>query len=76
MIEPFLSSSSVIYIEIIPSKIIGNLILFGTSEITHDYKEDLILDPGTFSTDPDELTFNPYVTFIKSIKTLSNLFLF
>ncbi|CAF1035223.1 unnamed protein product [Adineta ricciae] len=53
-----LSSSTSAYIKIIPSGITPNLIQFGTSMITRGYQQQLTLDPGLFSVDPDALTFN------------------
>lgn len=48
---PSISSSSSVYIEIIPSTIDINLILWDTSMIRHDHREDLQLNPGQFSFD-------------------------
>ena len=31
--------------------------------ITRGYEQDLILDPGTYSVDPDEYTFNASVSY-------------
>ena len=61
--SPSLSSSASVYVQITPSSIAANLIQFGTSMITHGYKQDLLLDPGTFSVDPDATTFNASVCF-------------
>ncbi|CAF1309622.1 unnamed protein product [Rotaria magnacalcarata] len=55
---PQLSSSMSAYIQIIPSNIVVNLIRFGTTMITQGYQQDLILDPGSYSIDPDRITFN------------------
>jgi REJ domain len=53
-----LSSSASVYIEIQSSGITANLVQLGTSMITSGYEQDLKLDPGTFSVDPDESVFN------------------
>ncbi|CAF1313923.1 unnamed protein product [Adineta ricciae] len=55
---PLLSSSASVYVKIIPSGITPNLIQFGTSMITRGYQQQLTLDPGSFSVDPDSLAFN------------------
>ena len=57
-----LTSSASIYVKIIPSDITANLIRLGTSMITHDFKEDLILDPGTYSINPDQPVFDTNVS--------------
>jgi hypothetical protein len=60
---PQLTSSSSIYIEIIHSTLTTNLILFDTLYITHDYQQDLILNPGEFSFDLNTITFNKNVDY-------------
>ena len=55
---PTISSSSSVYIEIIPSTIDINLIALDTSMIRHDYREDLQLDPGHFSFDMSAEIYN------------------
>ncbi|UJR17432.1 hypothetical protein I4U23_004327 [Adineta vaga] len=50
--------SSSVYIAIIPSTIIVNLAQYGTSVITSSYENDLILDPGKYSIDPDSNLFD------------------
>jgi len=57
-----LTNSSSIYVEIIPSGIIANLFQYGTSMITSGHEQDLKLDPGTYSVDPDENVFNASVS--------------
>ena len=57
-----LSSSACVYITIVPSPITVNLVPFGTSMIAHGYQQDLLLDPGSFSLDPDTTTFNRSVS--------------
>lgn len=59
---PLLTTSVVTYINIVPSDIAANLVLFGTSMITHDYRKNLKLDPGVFSIDPDEDVFDSTVS--------------
>jgi len=63
-ISPQLISSSITYVEIIPSSIQVQLIQFGPSIILHDQQQTLILDPGRFSIDPDQNYFNSTVSFI------------
>ena len=57
-----LSSSASAYVRITPSGITANLIQYGTSMITRGHEQDLLLDPGTFSMDPDETVFNASVS--------------
>jgi len=66
---PHLSSSASAYVEIAPSDITVNLVQFGTSMITRGYQQALLLDPGTFSVDPDTTTFNASVSFSRIIKS-------
>ncbi|CAF3639039.1 unnamed protein product [Rotaria sp. Silwood1] len=56
--SPDLNSSAIVYVKINPSNITANLIKFGTSMIIWSQEQDLTLDPGTFSVNPDETTFN------------------
>jgi hypothetical protein len=53
-----LTSSVVTYIKIIPSNIVVNLVKLGTSMIISGHQQDLNLDPGLFSVNPDVPTFN------------------
>lgn len=53
-----LVSSSSAYVRIASSGIVVNLIQYGTSMVTRGSRQDLILDPGTFSEDPDTYNFN------------------
>jgi hypothetical protein len=64
---PHLFSSASAYVKITPSGITTNLIQFGTSMITRGYQQDLLLDPGTYSVDPDSTIFNASVSFNKTI---------
>lgn len=59
---PSLTTSSSVFVRITPSGITANLIQLGTSMITSGHHSDLRLDPGTFSVDPDETTFNRSVS--------------
>ena len=61
IISPKLTSTAFIYIKINPSNITANLVQFGTSMITHGYQQNLILDPGEYSIDPDTNIFNKSV---------------
>jgi hypothetical protein len=55
------TSSAITYITIIPSSIQIQLIQFGPLIINRGKQETLILDPGKFSIDPDEMYFNSTV---------------
>ena len=68
-----LTSSSSVYVRIIPSgNIIPNLIQYGTSMVTRGNQQDLQLNPGQYSVDPDEHVFNTTVSSNKD----SNLIFF
>ncbi|CAF0946998.1 unnamed protein product [Adineta steineri] len=56
--SPNLKSSSSVYVRITATGITANLVQLGTSMITRGDQQDLLLDPGTFSIDPDEDTFD------------------
>ena len=58
-----LISSAVTFVEIIPSSIQVQLIQFGPSIIVRGQQQTLILDPGTYSIDPDQNYFNSTVSF-------------
>lgn len=60
-ISSMLSASSSAYVRITRSGITANLVQYGTSMITRGYAQDLTLDPGTFSVDPDGNIFNATV---------------
>lgn len=60
--SPNLTSSASTHVRISSSDIIVNLIQFGTSMIVHGYQQDLTLNPGTYSVDPDTNTFNTSVS--------------
>jgi len=57
-----LTTSSFVYVQITPSGITANLVQLGTSMITSGYEQDLNFDPGTYSVDPDENSFNASVS--------------
>lgn len=59
-----LKTSSTIYIKIISSDIIVNLVQLGTSMITRGIQQDLLLDPGRYSIDPDQDLFDATVSII------------
>ncbi|CAF4060500.1 unnamed protein product, partial [Adineta steineri] len=56
--SPNLKSSSSVYVRITATGITANLVQLGTSMITRGNQQDLLLDPGTFSVDPNEGTFD------------------
>ena len=62
-----LRSSASAYVRITSSGITANLVQLGTSMITSGYQQNLKLDPGTYSVDPDISQFNGSVshTFIE-----------
>ena len=51
-----------VYVEITPSGITANLVQLGTSMITSGFEQDLKLDPGSYSIDLDENTFDKDVS--------------
>jgi hypothetical protein len=60
---PALQTSSSIYLEIVRSNIITNLLAFDKPMVIHDYQQDLVLNPGEFSVDLNAITFYPNVSF-------------
>jgi len=70
---PSLKSSSSVYVSIIPSNIIVNFVQFGLLSMKHGNEQDLLLDPGTFSVDPDENSFDASVSGNR-IKMLKRIF--
>ncbi|CAF1234712.1 unnamed protein product [Adineta steineri] len=56
---PNLKASSAAYVGITASGITANLVQFGTSMITRGSQQDLDFNPGSYSVDPDEDTFDP-----------------
>jgi len=60
---PHLVSLESAYVKINPSGITANLVLYGTSMVTSGEKQDLILDPGQYSINPDDdIKFNASVS--------------
>jgi len=60
---PSLNHSSSVYVEITPSGITANLVQLGTSMITSGFEQDLMkLDPGSYSIDFDQNTFDKDVS--------------
>jgi hypothetical protein len=57
-----LIESKSLFVQIISSDIKPNLIRYETSMITIGYEQDLKLDPGSFSIDPDEYSFDRNVS--------------
>ncbi|CAF4439945.1 unnamed protein product, partial [Adineta steineri] len=66
--------SSSVYVRITPSGITANLVQLGTSMITRGDQQDLKLDPGTFSVNPDDDSFDATVntSFLNISKTFLN----
>jgi hypothetical protein len=72
--SPNLFTSISAFVKINPSGITANLVQFGTSFVTSGQERDLILDPGVYSINPDESTFNASVSIdIFLILNYSNL---
>jgi hypothetical protein len=65
-----LTSSSSVFVQIIPSGMIANFFLLGTSMITNGYQQDLVLNPGRFSIDLDGYPFNASVSYILLFEVL------
>jgi hypothetical protein len=59
---PILTSSSSVYVRITPSGITANLVELGTSMITSGHQQELKLNPGNFSIDPDGYQLNASVS--------------
>jgi hypothetical protein len=57
-----MTSTAFVYVTIISSSITANLIRYGTSMIVNGYQQDLKLNPGRYSVDPDSNTFNASVS--------------
>jgi len=54
--------SKSVFVRIAPSALTANLVQLGTSMITSGYEQDLKLNPGEYSIDQDENTFNSSVS--------------
>lgn len=59
---PVRKSSSTVYVRITAAGITANLVQLGTSMVTRGSEQDLFLDPGTFSVDPNEDFFDASVS--------------
>jgi hypothetical protein len=57
-----MTSTTFVYVTIIASSIAANLMQYGTSLIVNGYQQDLKLNPGRYSVDPDSNTFNASVS--------------
>jgi hypothetical protein len=60
--SPSMTSTAFVYVTVIPSSITANLMQYGTSVIVNGYQQDLTLNPGAYSVDPDANTFNASVS--------------
>ena len=65
-----LQSTVSTFVQINPSTTNVNMLRFGTSMIVHGHLKDLILDPGTYSVDPDKNVFDATVRNSISIESL------
>ena len=65
-------SSATAYVQIQASGFTANLVQLGTSMITSGYRQNLKLDPGTFSKDPDGEVFNGSVSYSPIIISISH----
>ena len=59
--KPTAMVSASVFVKINPSDIKVNLLQFGTSMVTHSFNQNLTLDPGTYTIDPDTYSFNASV---------------
>lgn len=66
---PQLTTSASAYVQINPSGITANMVPLGTSIITSGQSKDLLLDPGSYSVDPDAQIFNASVSDINEKRT-------
>lgn len=59
-----ITASEVSYVEVSVSGITANLVPLGTSMVTHGRQQNLTLDPGSYSADPDreDEKFDPNVS--------------
>jgi hypothetical protein len=55
-------SSASVCVNMNPSSIVVNLVQFGKPIITSNTKQDLTLDPGSFSMDSNTIVFNANVS--------------
>ena len=68
-----LVSLATTYVKIVPSPIIVRLVQFGAVMIQRGQQQTLTLDPGTFSIDSDQSTFNSTVIITASNYHLSDV---
>ena len=61
-----LTSTISAFVTVIASNITANLVRYGTSMITRGRSQDLTLDPGSFSVDPDGNVFNASVSDLRN----------
>jgi hypothetical protein len=60
--SPHLTSSLSAFVKINPTGITANLVQNGTSAVTSGQNQELVLDPGYYSINPDEESFNASVS--------------
>ena len=63
---PSKRTSSTVYVRVTATGITANPVQLGTSMITRGSDQDLLLDPGTFSVDPDQDYFDASVSINQS----------
>jgi hypothetical protein len=63
---PHLTSSVSVHVRINPSGVTANLIPLGTSIVTSGQQRDLLLNPGSYSIDPDTDVFNANVSTLQA----------
>ena len=64
MDRPSVRASSSIYVQVLPSDIVANLFQLGTSLVTQGSAQELLLNPGRYSVDPDEDAFDASVRIV------------
>jgi hypothetical protein len=62
---PKMTKSESAFIKINPSGITANLVQFGTSIVTSGQEREFTLNPGYYSINPDENTFNASVSILR-----------
>lgn len=68
---PYLTSTLSAFVKINPTGITANLVQNGTSAVTSGQNQRLLLDPGSYSVNPDENSFNASVS--DRIRQIRNL---
>ena len=61
-ISTSLTSIVYAYVKITSSVIIAHLVQLGTLVITHGHQQNLTLNPGKYSVDPDQNEFNASIS--------------